>query len=116
MERFAPGWGRRLSVFSAAAIGPLHVALLVAAPSWSAKGLVSNLLQLSSASLAAVTCLYAARRMQGFGKHFWLLVSSGFFLWCTRQLIATYYDSVLRAPIQGPWPSDIIFFLSMARP
>lgn len=115
-ERFAPGWGQRLSIFIAGAMGLLHVALLAAAPSGSAKGLFSNLLQLSSALLAAVTCLYAARRMQAFGKHVWLLVSSGFFLWGMGQVIATYYDSILRAPIGGPWPSDIIFFLSMAPP
>ena len=112
--RLAPAWGQRVFVFAAIILGLFHSVLLLALRFWSAEGLLSNLLQLSSALLAAVTCLYASRRLQGFGKHFWLLASTGFFLWSAAQLVATYYDSILHAPMQGPWPSDIIFFLSMA--
>jgi PAS domain S-box-containing protein len=54
--------------------------------------------------------------MEGFGKHFWLLICSGFFIWSVAQLLATYYEDILRAPLQGPWPSDVIFFISMAPP
>lgn len=111
---FAPDSSRRVCLFTAIALGLLHAGFLLAGPASSVRPLLSNLLQLASSLLAAVACLLASRRMQGFGRHFWILVSSGFFLWSTAQLVATYYDSVLKAPIQAPWASDIIFFLSMA--
>jgi PAS domain S-box-containing protein len=94
----------------------LHAALLVAVPSYSVVPLVSNLIQTVCALLAASAAWSASRRMERFGRHFWLLVAAGFLLWCLAQTVATYYDSILHAPVQQPWPSDIIFFLSMSLP
>ena len=112
----ASGWGRRVFVFIALTLFLLHVILLLAVPSWSAAPLFSDLIQFACALLAAIACLFASRRMEGFGKHFWLLISSGFFVWSAAQLLVTYYEDILRAPLQGPWPSDVIFFISMAPP
>ncbi len=91
----------------------VHVALLTFARSWTYLSLASNLIELASALLAAVACTLAARRMENFGKYFWILVAAGFYTWSFAQVICTYYESILHASLQSPWPSDIIFFLSM---
>jgi len=94
----------------------VHAAILLAAPSYSGTPLLSNLIQLAIGLLAASAGWFASRRMAGFGRHFWILVSAGFFLWSFAQGMATYYDSFLHIPLQQPWASDIVFFLSMAPP
>lgn len=91
-----------------------HAAILLELPSYSATPLLSNLVQLGSGLLATSACWFASRRMEKFGRHFWLLVSVGFLLWSAAQGMATYYDSFLHIPLQQPWPSDSLFFLSMA--
>ena len=90
-----------------------HVALLLGARTWSYLPLVSNLIELASALLASIACTFAARRMEHFGKYFWVLVSAGFYAWSFAQVIETYYENIRHASLQSPWPSDIIFFLSM---
>ena len=92
----------------------VHATILLAAPSYSATPLLSNLIQLATGLLAAGACWFASRQMKKFGRHFWILVSAGFFLWSIAQGMATYYDSFLHIPLQQPWASDIVFFLSMA--
>jgi len=109
-----PGWGQRLFPAMALALFLLHAVLFVAAPSNSASSLISNLIQFACSLLATLSALYAARRMSGFGKHFWLLSAAGFFVWTVAQAVATYCDSILHLALQQPWPSDVIFFLSMA--
>jgi PAS domain S-box-containing protein len=109
----SPGWGRRLFPAVALALFLFHAALLLAAPWRSATPLLSNSIQLACGLVAAWSCLSTSRRFDRFGKHFWLLVAAGFFVWSVAQTLVTYYDSILHVPLQGPWPSDIIFFLSM---
>ena len=108
--------GQRYFLFSALALLLLHVTLLLAVPSSPAVPLLSNLFQIACPILAASACLSASRRTKNFGKHFWFLFAAGFFVWTLAQTVATYYDSFLHAPLQQPWPSDIIFFLSMSLP
>jgi PAS domain S-box-containing protein len=91
----------------------IHAALLFGARTWTFLPLFSNLIELASALLAAIACTFAARRMENFGKYFWILVATGFYIWSFAQVICTYYESILHASLQSPWPSDIIFFLSM---
>jgi len=107
---------RPVLVSSAVALVVFHAALLFAAPSWVAAPLLSNLIQIACPILAAVACIWAARGLNHFAKHFWLLFAAGFLVWGLAQSLATYYDSILHAPVQQPWPSDIIFFLSMSLP
>ena len=109
----SPGWGRRLFPAIALALFLLHAALLLAAPSKSATSLLSNSIQMACGLLAALSCVHASRRMNRFGKHFWLLIAVSFLTWTTAQALATYYDNLLHASLQEPWPSDVIFFLSM---
>jgi len=108
--------GQRYFLFSALALLLLHIALLLAVPSSPAVPLLSNLIQIACPILAACACLSASRRTENFGKHFWLLFAAGFFVWAFAQTIATYYDSIQHVPTQQPWPSDIVFFLSMSLP
>ncbi len=107
------GRGSRVFYLLAGTILVLHAALLLGASPPNYAPLLSNLIQLSSALLAAAACLFASRRMDRFGRHFWWFVASGFFVWSFAQVICTYYENVLHASLQQPWPSDIIFFLSM---
>jgi PAS domain S-box-containing protein len=110
----SPGWGWRLLLCIALALFLLHAVVLTAAPSRSAASLLSNSIQLAFGLLAAVTTAYASRRMNRFGKHFWLLISAGFLVWSAGQLMVTYFDSIRHNALQEPWPSDVVFFLSMA--
>jgi PAS domain S-box-containing protein len=110
----SPGWGWRLLLCIALALFLLHAVLLMAAPSKSATPLLSNSIQFAFGLLAAVSAAYASRQMNRFGKHFWLLISAGFFVWSAGQLMVTYYDSIRHTPLQEPWPSDVVFFLSVA--
>jgi PAS domain S-box-containing protein len=93
-----------------------HVFVLLAARSTSTISLLSNLVQLFSAILATCACVNAARQTQHFARHFWFLFAAFCGLWSLAQLLATYYDSILYAGLQQPWPSDAIFFLAMAPP
>jgi len=110
----SPGWGWRLLLCIALALFLLHAVLLMAAPSKSATPLLSNSIQFAFGLLAAVSAAYASRQMNRFGRHFWLLISAGFLVWSAGQLMVTYYDNIRHIPLQEPWPSDVIFFLSMA--
>lgn len=94
----------------------LHVAFLCFGEALPSISLISNLIQLFCAILATVSCLAAARRARYFARHFWLLFAAGCGLWSLGQLVGTYYDSILHAALQQPWPSDIIYFLAMAPP
>ena len=107
---------RLLFVFFAVALFLAHAATLLAGPSHPAVAPLSDLIQIASALLAAFACIAAARRLENFAKHFWLLFAAGFFVWSFAGLLSTYYDVVLHASIQQPWPSDIIYFLSMSPP
>ena len=110
----SPGWGWRLFLSIALALFVLHAVVVLAAPLESVSSLLSNSIQLAFGLLAALSAANASRRMNRFGKHFWLLISAGFFLWSAAQAMVTYYDSIRHIPLQEPWPSDVFFFLSMA--
>lgn len=107
---------QRVFLFLALGLIVLHAALLLAVPSYHAVPLLSNLIQIACPLVAALACISAARQSTLFAKHFWLLVAGGFLVWTLAQSVATYYDSILHADTQAPWPSDIIFFLSMSLP
>ncbi|HET9804203.1 MAG TPA: hypothetical protein VFP96_13280, partial [Candidatus Acidoferrum sp.] len=64
------GRGSRIVYILAGTVFALHALLLVAAGSAAFAPLISNLIQLASALLAATACLFAARHMERFGRHF----------------------------------------------
>ena len=108
------GWGWRLLLCIALALFFLHAVALMAAPSKSATSLLSDSIQVAFGLLALVSTVCASRRMNRFGKHFWLLISGCFLLWTAAQLMATYYNNIAHRPLQTPWPSDVVFFVCMA--
>jgi PAS domain S-box-containing protein len=108
------GWGWRLFLGIALALFLLHAAILVAAPLKSVTPLLSDLIQVAFGLLAIASTAYASQRMNRFGKHFWLLICACFVLWTAAQAMAAYYDSVQHFAVQEPWPSDVVFFVSMA--
>jgi PAS domain S-box-containing protein len=110
----SPGWGWRLLLCIALALFFLHAVVLTAVPSKSATSLLSDSIQVAFGLLATMSTVYASRRMNRFGRHFWLLISACFLLWTGAQFMATYYNNFAHLPLQTPWPSDVVFFVSMA--
>jgi PAS domain S-box-containing protein len=108
------GWGWRLLLCIALALFLLHAVVLMAAPWKSATSLLSDSIQVAFGLLATVAAVHGSRRMNRFGKHFWLLISACFLLWTLAQLMATYYNNFAHLPLQTPWPSDLVFFVCMA--
>jgi PAS domain S-box-containing protein len=110
----APGWGRRGFLLIAITLLVIHGAVLTTAMPRPVSSLYSNLIQLACSLLAGAAAWFASRQMAGFGRHFWMLAAASFFVWSVAQAVATYYDSILHYALQQPWPSDVIFFISMA--
>lgn len=73
--------------------------------------LMSESIELALGALAlGATCL-AARRSGPFGRRAWGLVTGALVIWTIAQVIITYYESILRASYEVPWPSDpLVFF------
>jgi len=106
--------GQRFLMGAALAFFFVQSALLLAAPNQPVSSLLSNLIQVASAALAAVAAWQAGSRSEGFVRRFWRLLFAAVAIWVVAQSLATYYDSVLRKPTNEPWPSDILFFVWVA--
>jgi PAS domain S-box-containing protein len=105
---------QRFVVGAALAFFVVQGALLLAAPNQPVSSLLSNLIQVATAALAAVAAWQAGTRSEGFVRRFWRLQFAAVTIWVAAQSLATYYDSVLRRPTNEPWPSDILFFVWVA--
>jgi PAS domain S-box-containing protein len=108
------GWGWRLLLCIALALFFVHAVVLIAVPSKSAASLLSDSIQVAFGLIATVSTITASRRLNRFGKHFWLLISACFLLLSVAQLMAAYYNNFAHLPLQTPWPSDVLFFVCMA--
>ena len=60
--------------------------------------------------LAAVSCWFAARRSDSFGRRVWRLVIFSLLLALLGQLAYTYYFDYKHVPAGPVWPSDILVF------
>jgi len=78
------------------AIVVLHIAQETVFGSSTAGSFTANLLQISSAILAAATCFAAIRKSSGFTRSFWLLIGMSFVVWTVADLGWMYYESYLR--------------------
>jgi len=106
MSRFAKGLlGTALLGFG------LQALVLLAGHSRPEVNLVSNILSICLAVLATSAAVWAARTPEWYAKWLWLLTASGFALLTAGELLRTFYDSVLHAPVHAVWPSDILYFL-----
>ena len=108
------GQGWRVFLFLALTLFLLQMAAVLAAPLRPAASMLSNSIQTACALLAGVSALRASRRATHFARHFWLLAGSSFFIWTVAAALSTYYDSIVHRSLQQFWPSDVIFFVSMA--
>ena len=72
-----------------------------------AGSLLTNLVQISAATLALFAALNAFRRSAGISRQFWMLVALAFLSWDCANVGWLYYENVLRVPI--PIPSPILF-------
>jgi PAS domain S-box-containing protein len=72
---------------------------------------VSNALQILCAVVAAVACMRAVRRGQGFTKPFWILIGFSFVIWIAADLGWMYYESYLK--ISPPRDSVFHFFVDL---
>ena len=92
----------------------LHAFVLATAQSHSDVSLASYVLTVCLTTLAASAAFMAAREPNRYSRSFWRLTGSGFVLLAAAELIGTYYESVLHAPIDSVWPSDLLYFLFIA--
>ena len=76
--------------------------------------LVSSILDICLALLATASAATAARQPSYYARRFWRLTAAGFFLLTCALAIGTYYDTVLHAPMDAMWPSDVLYFLFIA--
>ncbi|MGC2197410.1 MAG: PAS domain S-box protein [Terriglobales bacterium] len=106
MSRFAKG------LLGTALLGVgLQVLVLVGGDLRLDRALASNLLSICLAMLATAAALLAARVQDAYARWLWLLSATGFALLTAGELLRTYYDNVLHAPVHVVWPSDILYFL-----
>ena len=76
--------------------------------------LASCTLTVCLTTLAASAAFMAAREPNAFSRSFWRLTGSGFILLAAAELIGTYYENFLHAPMDSVWPSDLLYFLFLA--
>ena len=76
--------------------------------------IASSLIEFLMMVLAVIACFQAALRAPGYSRRFWRLMGVGFALYALGQALATYYDSVLHAPFDQWWPSDVLFLFHVA--
>jgi len=72
---------QRLLVGSALTLFVFQAALLLAAPNQHVSSLLSNLIQVASAALAAVAAWQAASGSEGFVRRFWRLLFAAVVIW-----------------------------------
>ena len=89
----------------------LHSLVLVGGDHRLNVALASNVLSICLAMLAMTAALLAARVPDRYARSFWLLTASGFGLLTAGELLGSYYDVILHAPVHAIWPSDILYFL-----
>ena len=77
-------------------------------------GLVSSALATCIAVLATAASAGAACVPNRYARRFWRLTASSFLLLTAAQLLGGYYETVLHAPMDSVWPSDLLFFLFLA--
>jgi len=71
----------------------------------------ANALDLAALVLAAICCLYVARRSSGYARQLWTLLAIALALESAAQAISTYYQSFVPGAAEIPWPSDLLFFV-----
>ncbi|MGE5326275.1 MAG: PAS domain S-box protein, partial [Deltaproteobacteria bacterium] len=88
-----------------------HILALATLGKQSPGPLLSNLIELSLGLMAIAAAYMAGRRSGPFGRRVWWFLTVALGIWTVAQGIITFYEQVLRASYDIPWPSDpLIFF------
>ena len=77
-------------------------------------GLPSSALSICLAILATAAAAGAACVPNRYARRFWRLIACGFLLLTAAEVLGAYYDTVLHAPLDSVWPSDLLYFLFIA--
>ncbi len=78
------------------------------------QSLLSNLVELALAAVAAAAAYHTAQGAHGFARRFWRLIAVSFTLYSLGQAFYTYYDSILHASPNLWWPSDALLLFYVA--
>ncbi len=99
----------RVALALSLAVLAAHAGSLFLLASTSLAEVVSDLIQLAAALLAALAYGLAAARARGFVRRFCLLLAVSFTLWSGGQLALMYYTAYLGVNVPGLTPSDVPF-------
>jgi PAS domain S-box-containing protein len=103
------GIPRKVVIIIAVALLACHVLVLALH-----RALLSSLVELALAAVAAAAAYQTAQRARGFARRFWRLIGVSFTLYTLGQLFYTYYDTILHASPLIWWPSDALLLLYVA--
>jgi hypothetical protein len=101
----------RLALSVAGLLSVLLIAAIGGIRSPATSVLCSDLLQVTFILWAAYCAAHVARNSSGYLRQLWMLLASALFVGATGQALGTYYQFLVHAPSQAPWPSDILFVL-----
>ncbi|MGH9508545.1 MAG: PAS domain S-box protein, partial [Terriglobales bacterium] len=87
-----------------------HAAVLQFMANTPRVSVVSNVIQLAVALLAALTFAVVGARAGGFVRRFCLLMAASFTLWSAGQITIMYYMDLLGLQMPGLSRSDVFFF------
>lgn len=73
--------------------------------------LASNLLQVAASATAALACMGASRRSAGFGRRFWALVATAFWIWGAAQASYAYVENWQGGEVAQPSWTHLLFRL-----
>ncbi|MGH9603034.1 MAG: hypothetical protein ACRD24_11675, partial [Terriglobales bacterium] len=100
---------RRGSVVLSLTLLVAHAAVLQFMANTPRVSVVSNVIQLAAALLAALVFAVAGVRANGFVRRFCLLIAASFTLWAAGQLVIMYYMDYLGTEMPGLTGSDVLF-------
>jgi len=91
----------------------LSAILAFAMPHGHALTISGDLTQSALQLLVFFSFLSNARHAEQRTKAFWALMTLGSFLWCSTQLLWTYFEVFLRQEVPNPFVGDVVLFLHL---
>ena len=102
----------KLVVWSALVLAAAQTATALAAPRSYALTVFGDLVQTSLLVIGTWAMYRNAARNRGRASFFWGLMTAGFGLWASSQLLWTYYEVLARQEVPNPFLGDVV----VARP
>lgn len=107
--KLSPTVARAVAVVLAVAIVMAIAATGVLSDRWST--IIDDVAQLVAGTAATVCCFVTARRREGAGRRWRVLMGLGMAGWTLGMMIWAFYRSILHTPIPSPSVADIGFFV-----